>query len=76
MDGPPAVALGVEKKHGVMDRPPRPVDEGLPNSRDISLIFYLGAVMVVGSLAVFGSLVVGWQLIRARWPYRTGHHGL
>ena len=54
MDGPPAVALGVEKKHGnVMERPPRPVDEGLPNSRDISLIFYLGAVMVVGSLAVF-----------------------
>ena len=54
MDGPPAVALGVEKKHGsVMDRPPRPVDEGLPNGRDISLIFYLGAVMVVGSLMVF-----------------------
>ena len=54
MDGPPAVALGVEKKHGsVMDRPPRPVDEGLPNARDISLIFYLGAVMVVGTLAVF-----------------------
>ena len=54
MDGPPAVALGVEKKHGsVMDRPPRPVDEGLPNSRDISLIFYLGAVMVIGTLMVF-----------------------
>jgi Ca2+-transporting ATPase len=54
MDGPPAVALGVEKKHGsVMDRPPRPVDEGLPNGRDISLIFYLGAVMVTGTLAVF-----------------------
>ena len=54
MDGPPAVALGVEKKHGsVMDRPPRPVDEGLPNGRDISLIFYLGAVMVIGTLSVF-----------------------
>ena len=54
MDGPPAVALGVEKKHGnVMDRPPRPVDEGLPNGRDISLIFYLGFVMVIGSLLVF-----------------------
>ncbi|MGB1233378.1 MAG: cation-translocating P-type ATPase, partial [Poseidonia sp.] len=54
MDGPPAVALGVEKKHGnVMDRPPRPVDEGLPNGRDISLIFYLGIVMVIGSLLVF-----------------------
>ena len=54
MDGPPAVALGVEKKHGnVMERPPRPVDEGLPNGRDISLIFYLGIVMVIGSLMIF-----------------------
>ena len=54
MDGPPAVALGVEKKHGnVMNRPPRPVDEGLPNGRDISLIFYLGIVMVTGTLAIF-----------------------
>ena len=54
MDGPPAVALGVEKRHGnVMARPPRPVDEGLPNSRDISLIFYLGAVMVIGTLIIF-----------------------
>ncbi len=54
MDGPPAVALGVEKNHGnVMERPPRPVDEGLPNGRDISLIFYLGAVMVIGTISVF-----------------------
>ena len=54
MDGPPAVALGVEKRHGkVMSRPPRPVDEGLPNARDISLIFYLGAVMVIGTLIIF-----------------------
>ena len=53
MDGPPAVALGVEKKHGnVMNRPPRPVDEGLPNRNDIWLIFYLGAVMVTGTLLV------------------------
>ena len=54
MDGPPAVALGVEKKHGnVMNRPPRPVDEGMPNKNDIWLIFYLGAVMVIGTLIVF-----------------------
>ena len=54
MDGPPAVALGVEKKHGnVMSRPPRPVDEGLPNFRDMVLIFWLGAVMVTGTLLVF-----------------------
>ena len=54
MDGPPAVALGVEKNHGdVMNHPPRPVNEGMPNFRDITLIFYLGAVMVTGTLIVF-----------------------
>lgn len=54
MDGPPAVALGVEKKHSnVMDRPPRPVNESLPNIVDILLIFYLGAVMVSGTLLVY-----------------------
>ncbi|MDG1554699.1 MAG: HAD-IC family P-type ATPase [Candidatus Poseidoniaceae archaeon] len=54
MDGPPAVALGVEKKHGnVMERPPRPVNEGLPNFRDVALIFWLGTIMVAGTLTVF-----------------------
>jgi Ca2+-transporting ATPase len=54
MDGPPAVALGVEKKHSnVMDRPPRPVDESLPNLKDLGLIFYLGTVMTIGTLIVY-----------------------
>ena len=54
MDGPPAVALGVERKHSnVMDRPPRPVQESLPNMLDLLLIFYLGAIMVVGTLIVY-----------------------
>ena len=54
MDGPPAVALGVESKHGkVMDKPPRPIDEKLPNSSDKLLMLYLGLVMVIGSLMVF-----------------------
>ena len=54
MDGPPAVALGVERKHAnVMDRPPRPVDEALPNLLDLLLIFYLGAIMVVGTMIVY-----------------------
>ena len=54
MDGPPAVALGVERKHSnVMDRPPRPVDESLPNLMDLFLIFYLGGVMVTGTLLVY-----------------------
>ena len=54
MDGPPAVALGVERMHSnVMDRPPRPVTESLPNVMDLLLIFYLGAVMVTGTLIVY-----------------------
>ncbi|MFL2981898.1 MAG: cation-translocating P-type ATPase, partial [Candidatus Poseidoniaceae archaeon] len=54
MDGPPAVALGVERKHAnVMDRPPRPVDEALPNLLDLLLIFYLGAIMVLGTMIVY-----------------------
>ena len=54
MDGPPAVALGVEKMHSnVMDRPPRPVDESLPNMKDLLLIFYLGGIMVLGTLIVY-----------------------
>ena len=54
MDGPPAVALGVERKHAnVMNRPPRAVDESLPNLLDLLLIFYLGAVMVTGTLLVY-----------------------
>ena len=54
MDGPPAVALGVEKKHGsVMSVPPKPVNEGLPNLVDMALIFWTASIMVVGTLTVF-----------------------
>ena len=54
MDGPPAVALGVEPRHGkVMERPPRPIDEGLPNTSDMIKIFFLGTVMVIGTLLIF-----------------------
>ena len=54
MDGPPAIALGVEKRHAnVMERPPRPSDESLPNMTDLLLIFYLGTVMVIGTLIVY-----------------------
>ncbi|MED5486784.1 MAG: cation-translocating P-type ATPase [Candidatus Thermoplasmatota archaeon] len=54
MDGPPAVALGIEKRHSdVMNEPPRALDESLPNPADMSLIFMLGIVMVLGTAAVF-----------------------
>jgi len=54
MDGPPAVALGVEKKHGkVMQEPPKPLTEGLPNLVDMALIMWMGAIMLIGTLTVF-----------------------
>ena len=51
---PSCCTLGVEKMHSnVMDRPPRPVDESLPNMKDLLLIFYLGGIMVLGTLIVY-----------------------
>ena len=33
----------MKEARNVMNRPPRPVDEGMPNKGDIWLIFYLEA---------------------------------
>ena len=64
MDGPPALALGIEKRHGdVMNEPPRALTEPLPNVMDKRVIGFLGCVMVLGTLAIFslagGGLVTG-----------------
>jgi Ca2+-transporting ATPase len=64
MDGPPALALGIEKRHGdVMNQPPRALTEPLPNVMDKRVIGFLGCVMVLGTLAIFslagGGLVSG-----------------
>ena len=54
MDGPPAVALGMEKNHGpVMNKPPRPVKEGLPSQFDTALILFLGGVMMLGTVVIY-----------------------
>ena len=54
MDGPPAVALGMEKNHGpVMNKPPRPVKEGLPSQFDTALILFLGGVMMLGTVLIY-----------------------
>ena len=55
MDGPPALALGIEKrfKDDMMKRNPRPVTEGLPNTFDMVMIAWLGIIMVIGTLGVF-----------------------
>ena len=54
MDGPPAVALGIEKRHSdVMSEPPRLLDESLPNPVDMAMILFLGMVMVIGTAMIF-----------------------
>ena len=67
MDGPPAVALGVERKHGrVMHEPPRAMTEGLPTGFDMLMIAFLALVMTTGTLFLF--FVNGGQ-------YFTGEDG-
>ena len=64
MDGPPALALGIEKRHGnVMDEEPRSMKESLPNKNDKQLIGFLGIVMVIGTLAIFS--LAGGPLLTA-----------
>jgi Ca2+-transporting ATPase len=54
MDGPPAVALGIEPhSKDMMKQNPRPLDETLPTMRDVGLIVFLGLVMVIGTASVF-----------------------
>ena len=54
MDGPPAMALGVDRAApGVMDRAPRPADEPILTRRRWSAIALAAIVMAVGTLAVF-----------------------
>ena len=56
MDGPPAMALGVDKaQQGVMNRQPRPVDEPiLTRARWVS-ISLAAAIMAIGTLFVFAT---------------------
>jgi len=54
MDGPPAMALGVDRAApGVMDRAPRPADEPILTRHRWSAIGLAAVVMAVGTLAVF-----------------------
>ncbi|WP_367325727.1 cation-translocating P-type ATPase [Streptomyces sp. HUAS ZL42] len=56
MDGPPAMALGVDPpQDNVMHRPPRPPGERILNARRLAAITRSGAVMAVGTVAVFAT---------------------
>ncbi|UWX95751.1 cation-translocating P-type ATPase [Arthrobacter zhaoxinii] len=53
MDGPPALALGVDRTDPeVMKRPPRPAAEPLLTGRRIAVLTMLGIVMAVGTCTV------------------------
>ncbi|MFH0240891.1 cation-translocating P-type ATPase [Streptomyces sp. HK10] len=54
MDGPPAMALGIDPpRDGIMRRPPRPPGERILGARRLGAIARAGAVMATGTLAVF-----------------------
>lgn len=53
MDGPPAIALGVDPaRPGLMGEPPRPAGERILNLRRLGRMFRAGLVMAVGTLGV------------------------
>jgi Ca2+-transporting ATPase len=59
-DGAPALALGVDPADaGVMNEPPRPRSEGVITRGMWSGIFYVGAIMAVGTLLVLDASLPG-----------------
>lgn len=59
-DGAPALALGVDPADaGLMNRPPRPHDEGVITRRMWTGIFFVGAIMAVGTLLVLDASLPG-----------------
>ncbi|SFD64571.1 cation-translocating P-type ATPase [Streptomyces aidingensis] len=56
MDGPPAMALGIDPpREDVMRRPPRPPGERILNTRRLTVISRAGAIMATGTVAVFAA---------------------
>ena len=59
-DGPPALALGVDPAdEGLMHQPPRPIGERVVTRRMWWGIFFVGAVMAVGTLFVLDASMPG-----------------
>jgi len=59
-DGAPALALGVDAAdRGLMERPPRPVGEGVLTARMWRGIFLVGAVMAAATLFVLDAALPG-----------------
>jgi Ca2+-transporting ATPase len=59
-DGAPALALGVDPADaGLMQRPPRPRNEGVITGQMWAGIFFVGVIMAVGTLAVLDASLEG-----------------
>ncbi len=59
-DGAPALALGVDPADaGIMNKPPRPRSEGVITRRMWAGIFFVGAVMAMGTLLVLDASLPG-----------------
>lgn len=59
-DGAPALALGLDPVDpGVMNRPPRPHSESVITGRMWRGIFFVGAIMAIGTLAVLDASLPG-----------------
>ena len=59
-DGAPALALGVDAPDaGIMNQPPRPRGEGVITRRMWAGIFFVGAVMAIGTLAILDASLPG-----------------
>lgn len=53
-NGLPALALGLEPAEpGQMDRPPRPVTEGVLRKRDLAILFGIGSLMGIAALVTY-----------------------
>lgn len=62
-DGGPALALGVDRADkDVMRQPPRPRGEGVITGRMWVGIFFVGAIMTVGTLFVFDAALPGGMI--------------
>jgi Ca2+-transporting ATPase len=58
MDGPPAIALGLEPGHpGLMDEPPRDPSVRILTARRLASLGFQGLVMMVGTLTIYASAV-------------------
>jgi Ca2+-transporting ATPase len=76
MDGPPAMALGLDRGDpGVMQRPPRPTEERILTKSRWTAVAFAAIVMAIGTLAVLewapGTAVAGEATVAGTMAFAT-----